>query len=185
MDDAAIIKLFFARDERAIFETRAKYGGYCRSIANNLLCSPRDSEECLSDALHAAWESIPPESPQNLRVYLGRIVRNAAVSRYRSEHAKKRSLPSGSVLAELNERFPTENTVDAAMDARELAGYINEWLSGLSSDDRALFVLRYWHGYGAAELAERTGKTPEKVSQTLYRLKKKLKNHLTERGVII
>ena len=33
MEDSAIIDLYWAREERALSETDAKYGGYCRSIA--------------------------------------------------------------------------------------------------------------------------------------------------------
>ena len=37
MEDSAIIDLYWAREERALSETDAKYGGYCRSIAHNIL----------------------------------------------------------------------------------------------------------------------------------------------------
>ena len=76
MDDAGIIALFNARDERSLEETAAAYGPWCRAIAMNLLGVREDAEECVSDALHALWRRIPPESPESLRVYLGRIVRN-------------------------------------------------------------------------------------------------------------
>ena len=112
-------------------------------------------------------------------------MRNIAVSRYRVQTAKKRRLPEGSPLAELGEYVPSFDNIESEMDAKELAGDINEGLAGLSADDRALFILRYWHGCGVSELAQRTGKTPEKVSQTIYRLKKKLRTHLTAKGVVI
>ena len=37
MEDSAIIDLYWAREERALSETDTKYGGYCRSIAHNIL----------------------------------------------------------------------------------------------------------------------------------------------------
>ena len=49
MEDETIIDLYFAREERAIAETGKKYGGYCRSIAFNILHSYEDTEECVSD----------------------------------------------------------------------------------------------------------------------------------------
>ena len=39
MEDETILDLYFAREERAIAETGKKYGGYCRSIAFNILRS--------------------------------------------------------------------------------------------------------------------------------------------------
>ena len=53
MEDGAIIELYWQRSERAIEETRAKYGGYCYQIAFNLLRSPEDAEETVSDTYHA------------------------------------------------------------------------------------------------------------------------------------
>lgn len=43
MDDGKIISLYFERDERAIDETRAKYGAYCNAIAYNILSCTEDA----------------------------------------------------------------------------------------------------------------------------------------------
>ena len=37
MDDKGIIDLYFNRDERAIEESRLKYGAYCGKVAINIL----------------------------------------------------------------------------------------------------------------------------------------------------
>ena len=90
MEDGAIIRLFFARDERAADECRKKYGGLCFTVAMNVLGDGRDAEECVNDALLSAWESIPPESPRSLSAYLCRISRNLALNRRREASAEKR-----------------------------------------------------------------------------------------------
>ena len=87
MQDSEIVGLFNDRDERAISEAKSKYGGYCLSVAGNILGDPCDAEECLNDALLAAWNSIPPGSPGNLRTYLGKIARRLAISRLRERTA--------------------------------------------------------------------------------------------------
>ena len=46
MEDAAIVALYWARDEQALAETTAKFGAYCRKIADNILHSAHDAEEC-------------------------------------------------------------------------------------------------------------------------------------------
>ena len=115
MDDAGIIALFNARDERSLEETAAAYGPWCRAIAMNLLGVREDAEECVSDALHALWRRIPPESPVSLRVYLGRIVRNIAVSRRRERDAQKRGGGQLELLmSELGECVPDGFDVEAA-----------------------------------------------------------------------
>ena len=71
MDDQAIVALYWARDEQAIGETAAKFGAYCRKIADNILNSAHDAEECENDTWLAAWNSMPDNRPARLAPYLG------------------------------------------------------------------------------------------------------------------
>ena len=49
MDDKEIVRLYWDRNELAIRETSAKYGGYCYTIAYNILFSKEDAEESVND----------------------------------------------------------------------------------------------------------------------------------------
>ena len=49
MEDEKIVDLYWARSEKAVSETAAKYGKYCRTIAFNILANDEDAEECLND----------------------------------------------------------------------------------------------------------------------------------------
>ena len=51
------------RDEAAIAESRAKYGGYCYQIAFRILALREDAEECVGDTWLRAWEAMPPSRP--------------------------------------------------------------------------------------------------------------------------
>ena len=90
MEDIAIIDLYFERSEQAIVETDSKYGGYCYSIAYNILSNREDSQECVSDTYMAAWKSIPPRRPRSLRAFLGKLTRHISVDLWRKSSAKKR-----------------------------------------------------------------------------------------------
>ena len=182
MTDKQIIQLYFDRDQSAIAETDRKYGSYCYSIAANLL-GREDSEECVNDTYHAAWTHIPPEIPQSLKAFLGRIVRNLSISRFRRTHARKRSSGTDVLLSELEDCLPDTHTVEAEADSRELSRLISSWLASLSGDDRALFVLRYWHGTAVQELAKQCGCTPNALSLRIRRLRKSLKHYLEAKGV--
>ena len=184
MTDEQIIRLYFDRDQAAIAETDRKYGSYCYSIASNLL-GREDSEECVNDTYHAAWTHIPPEVPQSLKAFLGRIVRNLSISRFRRSHAQKRSSGTDVLLSELEDCLPTPQTVETEADSRELSRLISSWLATLSGDDRALFVLRYWHGSAVQDLAEKCGCTPNAISLRMRRLRKGLKHYLEAKGVAI
>ena len=49
MEDARIVELYWERDEAAIAESSAKYGGYCYQIAFRILALREDAEECVGD----------------------------------------------------------------------------------------------------------------------------------------
>ena len=117
MDDEKIIEMFFARNELAIGETERKYGRYCYAVSYRILNSNEDSEECVNDTYHAAWTHIPPEIPQSLKAFLGRIVRNLSISRFRRTHARKRSSGTDVLLSELEDCLP-----DAPWKPKQIPG---------------------------------------------------------------
>ena len=49
MQDEELIRLYVTRSERAIALTSDKYGGYCHTIAYQILKDLEDSEECVND----------------------------------------------------------------------------------------------------------------------------------------
>lgn len=185
MRDAEIVASFLARDEQAIKQTEMKYGAFCRSLAFNFLRRAEDAEEIANDVLLAAWESIPPKTPSNLKTFLGRIVRDKALSRYRELKAQKRGSGYMELLSELDDCIPSASDVEDAVEANELTRFINEWLRSLPHEDSALFVKRYWSGESVSELADRLGVPPKRLSQRLYELRKKLKVFLEKKGVVL
>ena len=80
MEDQGILELFFARSEQAIAETDRKYGGYCYSIAYNILSSTEDSEEGSEDAAGAEEDEPAGPSPQPGRERSSSAVRSAESS---------------------------------------------------------------------------------------------------------
>ena len=90
MQDEEILDLYRDRDENAITATAEKNGAYCHVIAFNILNSHEDAEECVNDTWLGAWNSIPPQRPNRLNAYLGRITRNLSLNRYQQYNAEKR-----------------------------------------------------------------------------------------------
>lgn len=185
MEDRQIIELYHARDEAAIGETDRKYGGLCRRIALNILSIWEDAEECVSDTYHAAWNSMPPESPNSLGAFLGRITRNISISRFRSLRAQKRFAGMEVLLSELDDCVPAPQDVGEAIELRELSEHISRWLDSLSADDRALFVRRYWYGDRLQALAKDCGYTASQLAQRMLRLRRGLRTLLESEGVTI
>ena len=183
MEDSQIIQLYWDREEGAIAATVEKYGSYCSSIARNILGNPEDAEECVNDTYLQAWNAIPPNRPERLPLFLGKITRNLVLNRYKRSTAEKRSggqLPV--VLEELAECIPDQGTVEQAYDRKELAAAINAFLDTLAPEKRRLFVCRYWYTDSMADLAARLGMREGAAAMALSRMRNKLRRYLAERG---
>ncbi len=183
MEDSHIIDLYWQRDEKAIQYTNLKYGPYCTAIAGNVLSDRQDVEECVSDTWLRAWNAMPPQRPNILSAFLGKITRNLALSLVRREGAQRRGggqLPL--MLEELGDCVSGRETVEEALNYQELTAAIDRFLAERPQRDRVLFVRRYWYGDSVADVGRRTGLRPAAVSMHLTRIRRDLKQYLTERG---
>lgn len=186
MTDGDIIKLYFERSEKAIKETDTKYGNYCMTIAENILRSRPDSEECVNDTYLRAWNSIPPQMPQRLSAYLGKITRNLAINRYNKLSAKKRGGSETEVtLCELEHCLPSDNTTEREFDEKRLTKALEDFLKKQSKEKRRIFLLRYWYSFSIGEIAKELSQSESKVTSTLFRLRLKLKDYLEKEGILI
>ena len=166
MEDAAIVALYWARDEQALAETATKFGAYCRKIADNILHSAHDVEECENDT----W----------------RITRNLALDRLDKATAQKRG--SGQTFApldELAECVAAPGSVEDTFDAAETGRLISEFLRTLPEGTRNIFLRRYWYCDATADIAARYGLTESKVRVTLHRTRGKLAAYLQKKGVAV
>ena len=183
MDDKTIIDLYFNRDEQAIEKTDLAYGDYCRTVAKNILQNPEDAEEVVSDTWLKAWNSIPPNRPAHLKLYLAKITRNIALNTYRERSAQKRG--GGQVvlaLEELGECVPHSDAVESKVDESLLRDAIQAFLQQISKKDRMIFVRRYFYLEDTPAIAQRYGLKESNVLLILSRTRKKLKNYLIKEG---
>ena len=182
MEDRRIIELFYERSEQAVFELSEKYGKLCLKIALNILGDPRDAEECVNEAYLAIWNSIPPQTPDQLSSYLCRIVRNTALKRYRANTAAKRNSTFDLSYEELADCIPV-NTIEDAAESQELSEAIDMFLETLDPVNRAVFMRRYWFFDTVPEIAEAFGITQHNVSVRLSRTRNKMRRFLKKEGI--
>lgn len=183
MEDAKILELYFARSEDAIRETEKKYAGYCRSVSYGILGSREDAEECVNDALLRAWNAIPPNRPDNLRVYLGRIVQNLSIDRYRSSASKKRGDGTADVsFDELENLLPALGGSEEDLNEEELLKSINAFLAGQKELHRIIFVQKVWYLLPVRRIAELHGISESKTVSVLYRMRRRLEAELRKEG---
>lgn len=183
MEDREILALFERRDEAALAWTARKYGSYCRTIAARCLPRREDQEECLNDVWVRAWETIPPQRPRELRLYLGAIARNLSFSRWRTIYAEKRGGAAVELaLDELDECLPAPGTPEEAVESRALSEAVNRFLAGLGRRDRGIFLRRYYYNETAPEIAARYQMKQGHVQVILSRTRGKLRVFLSKEG---
>ncbi len=185
MEDNRIIQLYWQRSEDAIEATSAKYGGYCKTIAVNILQNPEDADECVNDTYLHAWDAIPPERPSVFRIWLGRITRNLSLDRYKKARAQKRG--GGQVellLSELESCIPAPGGVEAQLEDKEIALLISRFLRQQKQLGRLVFLRRYYAD-SIEQIARRYQMGQSGVKTSLFRTRKALKAYLESEGVAI
>ena len=184
MNDQQIIDLYWQRDTAAIHEASKKYGAYCFSIANNILDSKEDSEECVNDTWLKTWNAIPPKRPAILQMFLAKITRNLSLDRFLARTAQKRGGGEISlVLDELAECTPSSSDVAGEYERKELGQFIRKYINSLPERDRNVFLRRYFFADPIADIAIRYGLSENNVMVILSRTRKKLKNRLQKEGL--
>ncbi len=185
MKDREIIDLYWERNEGAISATAVKYGKYCYSISYNILHNAEDADECVNDTYMGAWKSIPPQHPECLATYLGKITRNLSFNRLKQYTAKKRGLGQTElVLSELEDCIPARMTPEQIVDEMILVKSINQFLRLQPDQNRNIFIRRYWYLYSIRDIAKAYGLSESKVTALLFRIRNKLRLHLEKEGII-
>ena len=183
MDDDKIVGLYFERDERAIKETDDKYGAYLMKISLNILGSEADGEENVNDTYMKAWTSIPPNRPENLGAYLGKLSRNLALNKYKAKYADRRAANEyARSVDELDDCTPSKNGVDDELLTAELTRSINEFLYSQKKEIRNVFVCRYFFCDSVENISRHFGYSQNKVKSMLLRARRRLKLHLEKEG---
>lgn len=183
MEDEAIIQLYFARNEQAVQETDRKYGRYCFTLADAILHNTQDSEETVSDTYLKTWNAIPPKKPEVLKLFLAKITRNLAFTRWRSYTAQKRGGGElNLVLDELGECIAAPGGVEDRLNGKELALTIRRFLDTIPEREQNIFLRRYFFVEESDVIARRYGMNRSTVLRTLSRTRKKLKAYLAKEG---
>ncbi len=181
MRDEEIIDLYFERNELALSETEKKYKGYCFSVAENILGDRQDAEECVNSALLGVWNSVPPNRPKNLKMFVAKTARNIALNKLKAKLTQKRGGNEVFAVFEELSELASEDT-ESDFEAKELGESINRFAGELKERERNIFIRRYFFMESPGEIGERYKISPNGVSVILHRLRKKLKKHLEKEG---
>ncbi|MBE6112824.1 MAG: sigma-70 family RNA polymerase sigma factor [Peptococcaceae bacterium] len=185
MMDKHIIQLYFERSEDAIRLTAETYGRYLYTIAHRILHDKEEAEESVNDTYHGAWNAIPPNRPDSLKLFLARITRNLSLDRLEYLLAKKRNRNMEMVLDELHECIPDKSDVEQRLEQHQITDVLNRFLGSLEEQNRMIFLERYWYAESVKEISEKWSYSESKVKSILFRTRKKLKNWLEQEGIAL
>ena len=186
MEDNNILSLFWARDEAALEHVKQKYGRSLHKVAYNILSDNHDAEECVNDALHRAWEAIPPRRPAFLGAYLSKITRNLSLKRWRAAGTIKRGGGQADLmLSELEQVIPLPRTMEDEFEYSQTVSAINVFLRSMDRSARVIFIRRYFFGDSIQDISRQFKASESKVKSMLFRARQKLKVHLEREGVVV
>lgn len=183
LNDDDIVDLYWNRHESAIEESSRQYGRYCYSISYNILHDNGEAEECVNDTWLRTWNAIPPQRPSKLSFFVGRIVRNLSLDKYKAKKAKKRGGEMLPLLEELIQCIPANNDVEQAILDQDLARTINQFMHTLPERECNLFLARYWYSMPLSEIADKFGVKENNIKASLFRSRGKLKHYLIQEGI--
>ena len=185
VNDKSMVELFEQRNEQGIAEANRAYGGLLKTIAMHILHDSRDAEECVSDTMLKAWNTIPPQKPKFFSAFLAKLTRNFALNRYAEEHAAKRgggAVPI--VLEELAECIPAQSDTEQVLDRMALTEALEKFLDSLPKQHAKIFMRRYFSMLEPGEIADELSVSENTVRSTLRRTGEKLRKFLLKEELL-
>ena len=178
MNDNEMIRLLFERSETVIVEIENRYKKQCMRVARNILHNEQDAEECFNDALLKLWNTVPPNEPRSLFAYLSVITRNIALDRYKYLSADMRK-QTDLVFEELENCISSNDN----FKGNELSEIINGFLGNEESENRKIFLLRYFEATPLSEISNILSFSEASIKMRLSSMRKRLKKLLVKKGV--
>ena len=88
-------------------------------------------------------------------------------------------------MEEIEAYIADPNTVEGEIDARELALIIEAFLDTLTTENRVIFMRRYWFSDSYKDIADFIGLSEKNISVRLTRIRENMKQYLIERAVFV
>lgn len=183
--DEEIISLYWARNEEAIVQTDFKYRRYLIKISQNILHNMQDSEECLDDTYIATWNSIPPHRPNVLQAFLAAIMRKAAITKYRSNHSKKRNIGAVFSMTDYEDFLSDSREQHSWQESAELGQVISDYLRTQTQRTQYIFISRYYFAKPIEQIAKEIGCSTSTVNKEIAKIKQEFKEYLAKEGYMV
>jgi len=142
-----------------------------------ILHDPAEAEDACQEVflrMHRSFDSFDPT--RTLKPWVGKITYNVCLRRREGVIRKATFAVSPE---QLNERHPgADENPEAHARKGEAGQYLEQALSALSAEDRALLTLRYREGLSDSEVAEASEMRVNTVKTRIFRARAQLKQSL-------
>ena len=88
-------------------------------------------------------------------------------------------------MEEIEACIADRKTVEAEIEAKELARIIESFLDTLTVENRVIFMRRYWFSDSCKDIAGFMGLSEKNISVRLTRIREKMRKYLMEREVFL
>ena len=174
-DSASAATLTDASRRARFLDAAAPRLDHAYRLAGVLLGNATEAEDAVQDALAIAWQSFDRlREPERFGAWLDRIVVNGCRDRLRRRGIVR------FVPIEAGGDPPARDPFQALLDRDAvLAG-----LAGLTDEERAIVVLRFWADLSIDDIAYRLDCPPGTVKSRLHRAVGRLRESLTDAGEV-
>ena len=166
-------------DPAALEEAMDRYTAYAAKIIAaylNRTLPAEDLEEVLSDVFVSLWNSRERLNGE-IKPYLAAIARNAARQKLRQSRFTE-PLPTNWDMQD--DTPPPEQWLESA----EQSAALRQAISSMPPEDQNLFIRVYFLEQPVDEIAAVTGQNASTLRVRLHRGRKKLRQLLSERGIL-
>lgn len=169
------------RDENAVREAYAAYGGELYRFALRALDDPGEAEELVQETFLRAWRAADRFDPDraSLRTWLFAIARNLVTDRWRAAATR----PWQGRVVEIDSDDPAVGVENDHAGHVLRAWLVEEALSRLTEDHRAAIVETYLRGRTYSEVAAELAIPAVTLRSRVFQALRALRSAMEEMGV--
>lgn len=170
-------------DQDAFAEIVYAYQDAVYNLCYRMLGERGEAEDAAQEAFLRAYLNLQRYDPsRSFKTWVLSIASNYCIDRLRRRRLQWMSLDDEPTVDHLALSSDEPEPEPAAL-THERSVAIQELLSELSPDYRAVVVLRYWYDYSYAEIADITDSTESAVKSRLFRARQALADKLGDEAV--
>lgn len=161
-DDDALIARYRAGDESAFAAIYTRYYRLVFAICLSVLSSRDDAADAAQDAFTSVAKQLGESSPENLKAWLGRIARNAAIDLLRM---RKQATTLDAIEEPSSDSDSPERVTERRAEMRDLVRGIRD----LPEEQRSALLMHELAGESYSEIAKSLKLTPDGVQSLIKR----------------